>query len=102
MRLSRLEKLVVAFIILQGAVVVTVLVFGGLFVSEQAAVKALEDQGFNNVQVVDHAWFAIGFRGGGRGDAARFTAKAVNPAGKEVTIYVFVGWPFKGSTVRSM
>lgn len=74
----------------------------GLFVDEQAAIKALDDAGYSNVEVVDRAWFAVPLRGGSESDAARFEARVTNPAGKKVTIYVFVGWPFKGSTVRSL
>ena len=42
----------------------------------------------------------IGFRGGDDGDAARFTAIATNPIGKEVVVEVYAGWPFKGATIR--
>jgi hypothetical protein len=73
----------------------------GLLANEDTARHALEINGFSNIEIVDRAWFAVGFRGGDRSDAARFTATATNPAGKKVTVYVFVGWPFKGGTIRT-
>ncbi|MDP3778616.1 MAG: hypothetical protein Q8R30_01030 [bacterium] len=81
-----------------GAIVVAL--FSGLFIGEQIAIRALENQGFANVRIVDKQWFLVGMRGCGR-DAAKFTARAVNPAQREVDIFVCVGWPFKGATVRS-
>jgi len=77
-------------------------IFGGMFVSEQVAIKALDDQGYSNIKITHHAWFLISLRGGDKRDAARFTAVATNPAGKTVTIYVFTGWLFKGATIRSL
>ena len=74
----------------------------GYFVNQNRAVNALEKAGYSEVKVVDRALFFIVIRGGGTGDAVRFTCKARNPAGKEVTdIYVFAGWPFKGTTIRT-
>lgn len=73
----------------------------GCTVNEQVAIKALETSGFSDIKIVDHSWFAIGVRGGGSRDAARFTAEATNPVGKRVTVEVFTGWLFKGATIRS-
>lgn len=73
----------------------------GLFVSDSKAIKQLEVEGYTKIQIVDRAWFLVSFRGGGYGDVARFEAKAVNPVGKEVSVFVYSGWPFKGATVRS-
>jgi hypothetical protein len=73
----------------------------GLLVSESTAVKALETQGFSNIKIESHDWFAISWRGGSKDDVARFTAHATNPAGKRVEVHVYAGWPFKGATVRS-
>mgnify|MGYP001438379530 CR=1 FL=1 len=83
-------------------VIVSLGLFRGALVSDESAIRALDDAGFSHVVVQEKAYFAIGIRGGSKGDAARFTCRATNPAGKEVTIYVFVGWPFKGATVRSL
>ena len=74
--------------------------FRGLWVDESAAARALETQGYSDVQITDYKWFVVGMRGCG-GDAARFDATATNPAGNQVQLFVCVGWPFKGSTVRS-
>lgn len=74
--------------------------FGGLFASPQVAVRTLEAQGYSNVQIVDHSWFAMGFRGCDSHDSARFTAIATNPAGKPSQVYVCTGFFFKGGTIR--
>jgi len=76
--------------------------FSGTMVNEKVAVNCLEVQGYSDIKVIDHAWFFIPFRGGDRGDSARFHMRAVNPAGKEVDVYVFSGWLFKGATIRTM
>lgn len=75
-------------------------VFAGLFVDQSIAIRALENQGFTNVKIVDKQWFAVSMRGCGN-DVAKFLARAVNPAHDEVELFVCVGWPFKGATVRS-
>ncbi|QQG45886.1 MAG: hypothetical protein HYY55_02795 [Candidatus Niyogibacteria bacterium] len=72
----------------------------GVFASQDVAVRTLQAQGYSNIQIVDHAWFAVGFRGCDKKDAARFTAKATNPAGKPAEVYVCAGVIFKGGTVR--
>jgi hypothetical protein len=74
--------------------------FRGILASEDVAVRALEAQGYSNIQIVDHAWFAVGFRGCGESDAARFTARATNPAGNSTEVYVCTGVFFKGGTIR--
>jgi hypothetical protein len=68
----------------------------------QSAVTALKNQGFSNIIIVDQSYMLVGVRGCDGSDAARFTAQATNPAGKRVKMYVCVGWPFKGATLRSM
>lgn len=73
----------------------------GLWVNENVAVRALETQGYQNIQVVDHVWFAVGMRGCGEKDAARFTVRATNALGKNVELYVCSGWIFKGATIRT-
>lgn len=75
--------------------------FQGTFVDESEALRALETQGYSNVKVTDHKWLLVSVRGCGSTDAARFDALVVNPAGKKVNLYVCVGWPFKGSTIRT-
>mgnify|MGYP001588828673 CR=1 FL=1 len=90
-------KMVIIFLV---AVLIMVSVFSGLFVNQSVAVKALENQGFSNIRVIDKQWFLVGLRGCGK-DAAKFIAHAANPIGREVEVFVCVGWPFKGATVRS-
>lgn len=81
--------------------VVILLIFGrGIFVNQDVAVRTLEAQGYSNIQIVDKAWFMVGFRGCDDRDAARFTAKVTNPAGKPAKVYVCTGVIFKGGTVR--
>ena len=73
----------------------------GHCVRDSTAVNTLETQGFKDVLIIDKSTYFIGFRGGSDDDAAKFTCRAINPAGNEVTVYVYSGWPFKGSTVRT-
>lgn len=75
--------------------------FRGAFVDKAEAVKALETQGYSNVQITSEAWLLVGVRGCAEQDAAKFSARATNPAGRQVELFVCVGWPFKGATVRS-
>ncbi|MBI4118275.1 MAG: hypothetical protein HY455_01935 [Parcubacteria group bacterium] len=72
----------------------------GAFADQGVAVRALEAQGFSNIEIVDHVWFAIGLRGCDGNDAARFTARATNPTGRQVEVFVCTGLFFKGGTIR--
>ena len=72
----------------------------GIFANQNVAVRTLEAQGYSNIQIVDHAWFVVGLRGCDEKDAARFTAKVTNPAGKPAEVYVCTGVIFKGGTIR--
>lgn len=82
-------------------VILVILVFcRGALVEPQVAVAALEAAGYSNVVVKEHIFLFVGLRGGDRQDAALFTCRATNPAGKEVTVYVTSGWPFKGAAIR--
>lgn len=72
----------------------------GVFAKEAVAIRTLQAQGFSNIKIVDHAWFFIGLRGCDGHDAARFTAKATNPAGIQTQVYVCTGAFFKGGTIR--
>lgn len=75
--------------------------FRGVFVSDDVGVKALENQGYTNIRVTDNSFFVVGLRGCDGKDAARITATVTNSQGKDVTLYVCAGWPFKGATVRN-
>ena len=79
---------------------ILVSLFSGIFVGPSIAIRALENQGFSNIRIVEKQWFLVSMRGCGQ-DAVKFTARAVNPAHKEVELFVCVGWFFKGATVRS-
>ena len=80
-----------------------VLIFGarGSCASEDQAIRAVTNLGFTEVEVLDKDIWFIGLRGCDGHDAALFTVRGKNPAGKVVTVGVCVGWPFKGATVRS-
>lgn len=75
--------------------------FRGSWVDKSEATRAFETQGYTNVQITEHKWFFVGVRGCEGGDAARFDATVRNPAGKQVRLFVCVGWPFKGATIRT-
>jgi hypothetical protein len=75
--------------------------FRGILVNDDIAYRSAEVQGYSNVRVLDHSWFAVGFRGCSSHDAARFTLKATNSAGKDTQFYVCSGWLFKAATIRT-
>jgi hypothetical protein len=72
----------------------------GYLVSEDAAVRALKDQGFTNITITGKSVLTASMWGCSDSDDVRFTATATNPAGKHVEVYVCSGF-LKGSTVRS-
>lgn len=82
-------------------VLVGLLFFAGLFIQESTAQSALEKQGFTDTRIIEKQWFMVGMRGCDRSDVAKFTVRVVNPAQKAVELFVCVGWPFKGATIRS-
>lgn len=76
--------------------------FPGCMVNQEKAVVALEKAGYSEVEITSRSNYFISLRGGGKGDVVRFTCSAKNPAGKEVSdVYVFCGWPWKGTTIRT-
>lgn len=89
------------FITLIAIILVIIYQFAGFFVPESKAVNELQVQGYSNIQIIDRAWLTIYWRGGAADDVVRFQAKADNPIGKNVEVYVYSGWPFKGATIRS-
>jgi hypothetical protein len=72
----------------------------GIFVSEDAATRALRAQGFADVVITRRSHLLMGCSGCDGHDATRFDAVATNPRGEKTKVYVCVSWPFKGSTVR--
>lgn len=91
-------------VIIYGIVVVVICTFAfcrGIFVNEKVAQHTLEIQGFEVLDIIDHDWFLVALRGCGEDDAAKFTAKVVNPRGDTVEICVCTGWIFKGATIRN-
>lgn len=61
------------------------------------AVRAMENNGFSNVTVVDRSYVSFQC---GSGDIVEYTVKATNARGERVTMIVCAGW-LKGATVRS-
>lgn len=84
------------------AFVIYLFVWGqGILVSKKSAITALETQGFSNITITKRQWHWIKMRGGSEDDDVRFTATATNPAGKQVKVYVYAGWPWKAATVKT-
>ena len=82
------------------AIIAALMFFPGRWADQNKAVRLLQDQGFTKILVVDRDIWWIDFKGGSGDDSALFTITATNPAGKTVTVHVFVGWPWKGATLR--
>ena len=99
-RSHTMQELVFGFLLLAfGAAILFVAVAGGVLTSEQKAVRTLEAAGYTHIQITNRAWFAVGYRGCGRDDAARYTALVVSPAGKPIKVFVCEGI-LKGGTIR--
>lgn len=79
-----------------------VLCFAGRFANKNTAINLLTTSGFTKINLVDRTAVLAGLKGCGKGDLTIFTFKAINPAGKSVTVKVCQGWPFKGATIRSV
>lgn len=75
--------------------------FGGAFVSDDVAIKALRTQGYSNIKIVEKNWFLPGLTGCDSRDAVQFKVKAKNPVGNNVEVLVCSGWLFKGATIRT-
>lgn len=75
--------------------------FGGFFVSEDVAIRALKAHGFSDIEILDKDVFLVYFRGCSNTDCAKFDIRAKNPLGETVELYVCSGWLFKGATVRT-
>ncbi|MGC1550745.1 MAG: hypothetical protein WA777_19660 [Rhodanobacter sp.] len=63
--------------------------------STNDAKKAMEAQGFTNIEVTGHAWFACS-----EDDTFATSFTATNPQGKKVSGAVCSGMFFKNATVR--
>ncbi len=69
---------------------------------DRVPLKALDDAGYSRAKILTRE-IAFGYEGCGQGDHSVFSAKAMNPAGKEVTVLACCGgpWSFKTCTIRS-
>ncbi len=72
----------------------------GILTDQDVAIRTLEAQGYSDIEIIDKAWWAVGFRGCDESDATRFTAQATNPTGNRVEVYVCTGAFVKGGTIR--
>lgn len=73
----------------------------GAFVSGENVARAVEKQGYRNVEIVSKHIFFVDWRGCGEDDVAAFNAVGTNAVGEQVDLIVCAGWPFKGVTVRT-
>jgi hypothetical protein len=75
----------------------------GCVANDNEAIKALDDQGFSNISIMDRGIFGADWAGCGQDDGAYYKAVATNPAGKRVNLLVCCGgaMSFKGCVVRS-
>lgn len=86
---------------------IALLVVGGLwigasasyFIEPDAAVRALEAQGFVEIELKEKTYWWVSFRGCGSSDSVKFEFAAYNVRGNPVNVIVCDGW-FKGATVR--
>ena len=91
-----------------GAIVVAFLLLAagcdyvlGSMADQQTAINAMTSAGYTDVKVVARHNIAVSFLGCSTEDSAKFDMVATNPQGEVVTnVYVCVGWPFKGATIR--
>ena len=89
------------WVIISIAIIIGVSPFPGCMVDEKKAVEALEKAGYSEIVITDRSNYFVEWRGGSANDSVRFTCKAKNSAGKEVSgVYVFSGWLFKSTTIR--
>lgn len=95
------EKLITFLIVLIIITLIGLSMGSGILVDESVAIVALDKQGFSEIKIVEKNWFLVGLRGCGNSDAAKFTAIAKNPRNETVDVFVCVGWPFKGATIRT-
>lgn len=81
--------------------IIVLLIFArGVCCDEREAIRALKIRGYTKVELVEHKYVAVAFRGCGT-DAARFDMKAINPAGEEVEVFICTGLWLKGATLRT-
>lgn len=73
----------------------------GTFVASDDVARAVEKQGYRNVEIVSKHIFFVAWRGCGTDDDAAFNATGTNAVGEQVDLIVCAGWPFKGVTVRT-
>lgn len=97
-----MKDLLVIIVVVAAIVGLLVLVGGrGLLVDEDVAVRALKTAGYTDVTITNRVWIMPSFRGCGEEDAVKFEATAKNPRDQSVSLFVCVGWPLKGATVRT-
>ncbi len=88
------------WLVILGILIFEALGGGGIFVEPAKAVRALENQGFTEINIREKQVYFIGWRGCDQTDSARFVGTAKNPVGKVVPVSVCAG-VFKGATIRT-
>ena len=76
------------------AVAIACAILAGCYSGNDAR-KALEAQGFTDIEVTGHAWFACS-----KGDTYATSFNATNPQGKRVSGAACSGLLFKNTTIR--
>lgn len=84
-------------------IICALICLSGCVVNDAEAIKALDDNGFGNIVIVERGAIFSSFNGCGRDDGVYYIASASNPSGKQVRMLVCCGGigSFKGCVVRS-
>ena len=90
----------VVFIVVVVVIILMLMIVPGLLADEGKAVRLLEESGYTDIKVKSRSFLLVSCQGGEKSDSAKFKIEATNPIGKRVTVNVYVGWPFKGATLR--
>ena len=93
-----MKKIMVLFVVI---LLITSVCGCGAFVSKEKVAKAVEKQGYREVNVTSKHIFFVDWRGCSDSDDAMFNANTINSLDKRVDITICAGWPFKGVTVRT-
>ena len=75
----------------------------GCVVNDREAIKALDDNGFTNIRIIDHGSVFPSIEGCGNDDGVYHYAMTTNPVGKQVKMLVCCGRisSFNGCVIRS-
>ena len=77
-----------------------IFLFVGVCVDYDEGESALNAMGYENYEVIDKAWFAVGLRGCNWNDDAMFHVNITHPNGTTTRALVCTGWLWKEATIR--